>query len=418
MPFGDKLKKHKIMILSIAWRNVWRSKTRSIVIIVALTLGLFAGIFNISFYKGMVDQRIESAISTESSHIQIHHKGYLDNPSRGLYITDAEEKKAEILAHTNVKAVSNRIVINGMIQSANSGSGAKIIGVNPEDEKSVTNIYSKIVEGEYFEGVSRNPLVIGEKLAHKLKVKLRSKVVLTFQDMDGNITGASFRIAGIFRSSNTMYDEMNLFVLNTDLSHVMLFDKNNAHEIAILLDNNNVLDLEQNALTTEFADYDVKSWRELMPEVALVESSLDLSMYILMIIILLALLFGIINTMLMAVLERIKELGMLMAIGMNKKRIFGMIMIETILLSVVGGVMGIALGWAASEYFGINGIDLAAWAEAYSSLGYDTIIYPVLTLRDTAITTLMVLATGIIAAIYPAMKALKLKPAEAIRIDM
>ena len=141
-------------------------------------------------------------------------------------------------------------------------------------------------------------------------------------------------------------------------------------------------------------------------------------MYILMVIILLALLFGIINTMLMAVLERIKELGMLMAIGMNRKRIFSMIMTETILLSLFGGSIGIILGILFTLYFGNAGIDLSVWATAYASMGYDSIIYPILTLRDTVVTTIMVLGTGLLASIYPSIKALKLKPAEAIRIDM
>lgn len=406
------------MILSIAWRNIWRSRTRSIVIIVALTLGLFAGVFNISFYKGMAIQRVQSAIGTEVSHIQLHRKNYLTNPEKSLFISGSDTIQKEIENVPGVTAVSGRIVTTGMVQSANTGRGVKIVGINPDAEKRVTNLYTKVVEGDYFETTGRNPVFIGQKLAEKLKVGLRSKIVVTFQDMEGNLTGASFRIAGIYKTSNSFYDETNLFVRDSDLAPIMQIEPGNAHEIAVLISDNALLDTVKNAVIDLVPGQDVKTWRELMPDVNLIETSLDLSMYILMGIILLALIFGIINTMLMAVLERIKELGMLMAIGMNKRRVFAMIMSETVMLSLVGGLTGIIFGVALTYALSRVGIDLSSYSQAWESMGYDSIIYPVITVRDTIVVTIMVIATGIIAAIYPARKALGLNPADAVRIDM
>jgi ABC-type antimicrobial peptide transport system permease subunit len=198
----------------------------------------------------------------------------------------------------------------------------------------------------------------------------------------------------------------------------MAIDANASHEIAVLLLNNEVMDSVDSTLKNELSALDVKTWREIMPEVSLVESSFGLTMYIFMGVILLALLFGIINTMLMAVLERTKELGMLMAIGMNKFRVFMMILLETVMLSFFGGICGILLGWALNLYFGLYGIDLGAWSTAYKSMGFDTLVYTKLNMSITFDITVMVLITGILASIYPAMKALKLKPAEAVRIDM
>lgn len=406
------------MILSIAWRNIWRSRTRSIVIIVALTLGLFAGVFNISFYKGMAIQRVQSAIGTEVSHIQLHRKNYLTNPEKSLFISGSDTIQKEIENIPGITAVSGRIVTTGMVQSANTGRGVKIVGINPDAEKRVTNLYTKVVEGDYFETTGRNPVFIGQKLAEKLKVGLRSKIVVTFQDMEGNLTGASFRIAGIYKTSNSFYDETNLFVRDSDLAPIMQIEPGNAHEIAVLISDNALLDTVKNAVIDLVPGQDVKTWRELMPDVNLIETSLDLSMYILMGIILLALIFGIINTMLMAVLERIKELGMLMAIGMNKRRVFAMIMSETVMLSLVGGLAGIIFGVALTYALSRVGIDLSSYSQAWESMGYDSIIYPVITVRDTIVVTIMVIATGIIAAIYPARKALGLNPADAVRIDM
>lgn len=406
------------MIFAVAWRNIWRSRTRSLVILIAICFGLASGVFYLAFYQGMADQRVESAIKTESSHIQVHHKNYLDNPDKKFFITNVDSVTQIIKSEPGVKATSSRIILNTMIQSPTTGSGVEIFGVVPEDEKQVTNLYTKLTEGTYFEGDTRNPIIIGNKLAEKLKVKLKSKVVITFQDMEGNLTGAAFKVEGIYETSNTAFDENRVFVQKSDLARIMLLNENDCHEIAILLDNNELVDQVDQDLIRKLPNLDVKTWKELMPEVSLVESSLTITMLFFMGIILLALLFGIVNTMLMAVLERTKELGMLMAIGMNKKRVFSMITIETVMLSLLGGLCGILLGLALTYWFGIKGIDLGTWSEAYKSLGYDTLIYTKISITMTLQIAAMVIITGILASIYPAFKALKLKPAEAIRIDL
>lgn len=406
------------MILAIAWRNIWRNKTRSLVILIAIALGLIAGIFTMAFYHGMVDQRIETVIGTEISHMQLHHKNYIKNPDKKFYIENADSYKKSLLEHNGVVAASSRIIINSMIQSPQTGSGVKVMGIEPGDEMKLTNMYSKVVEGKYLEGIRRNPMVIGKKLAEKLKVRLRSKVVITLQDMNGDMTGASFRIAGIYETNNTVYDETSVFVRKKDIARIISMDVSNAHEIAVKISNNDSLNIITSGFVEKFKDLDVKTWREIMPEVDMAESSLDYSMFIFMVVILLALLFGIINTMLMAVLERVKELGMLMAIGMNRIRVFGMIMIETVLLSLTGGVVGIFISWILVIYFGYYGVDISVWATAYKSFGYDTLIYTTFSLGATIDVAIMVVVTGVLASIYPAIKALRLKPAEAIRIDM
>jgi ABC-type lipoprotein release transport system permease subunit len=292
------------------------------------------------------------------------------------------------------------------------------MGINPDSESKVTNLYTKIIDGAYFEGIKRNPVVIGKKLADKLKLKIRSKVVITFADASGYISGASFRVAGIYESSNSMYDNTNIFVKSEDLTTLYGADNDAAHEIAILLNHSDDVPDVLADLQAEFQSYDIKEWRQLMPEVSMLESSLDISMFIFMIIILLALTFGIINTMLMAVLERTKELGMLMSIGMNKSRVFKMIMVETVFLSLIGGVVGILIGIAVTLLLANSGIDLSAVAEGYGAFGYDSIVYPVLKIKNITDVVIMVFITGMLSAIYPALKALKLKPAEALRIDM
>ena len=405
------------MIFSISWRNIWRNKVRSLIIITAVALGICAGMFSTSFMKGMMDQRIRQAISTEISHIQIHRQGYRQENSLQLFMNGSPAMVGKIRKINHVKGVSQRIIIQSMVSSAETSSGVKIAGIYPDNEQDVTNLSTKIVEGKYFDGVPKNPVVISKKLAEKLNVKLHSKIVFTLQDMDKNITAGAFRIAGLFETPNSVYDEMNVFVRHDDLSRLLDFPEGASHEIAILVDDNDMIASVQDEVKNMVADYEVLNWKEISPEMSYMTEIMDMYMYIFIIIILLALLFGIINTMLMVILERVKEIGMLMAVGMNKLKIFTMIMVETVQLSLVGGVAGIVVGSLISKHFETHAINLSLWAKGYSQLGYDTMAYCSLETEMVINITVLVIFTGIIAALYPAYKALKYDPAEALRME-
>jgi len=406
------------MLFSISWRNIWRNKVRSLVIIFSIALGIFAGVIAGAFFKGMANQRIQKVINTELSYIQIHNPGFEQTSDFANYIVNAEEITSEITKLPNVIGVSRRMSIQSMAASAETASGVIISGVFPEDEAKVTNISTKIIDGAYFEGISRNPVVIGKKLAEKLNIKVRSKMVITIQDMDNNITSGAFRVAGIYSTDNNMFDEANIYVRFSDIQKLTGFPENAAHEIAINISDNiqlplildEVMNITENKL-------DVKSWKELSPEMNYLTEAMDMYMYIFIIIILLALLFGIINTMLMVVMERTKEIGMLMAIGMNKIKIFGMIVLESVLLSLTGGFVGIIIGGLSAKYGETHPIDLSMWAQGYQQLGYDAFVYTKLEPNMLINITILVIITGVIAAIYPAYKALKNDPADALRIE-
>lgn len=406
------------MLLKLAWKNIWRNKIRSTVLLFAIAIGIWAGVLLWAIYAGLVKQRVSLAIDTETSHIQIHKKGYIEDPDLKNYIHDSTIRNF-LLNIPEVSAVSERIIANGMIMSAETGGGVRIVGIDPENEKSVTNIYNKIIEGSYLDISNvRNPIVIGKKLADKLNVKIKSKVVIVTQQIDGSIVKDQYRVVGIYQTSNSMFDEMNVFVLKNNLSTLLNIDNNSTHEIAIRLKSNELLENAKLKLNFTYSGYDIKTWLELMPEVKIVVETMDLTMIIFLGIMLFALIFVIINTMLMAILERVKELGMLMAIGMNKTKIFIMIMYETVMLTITGAIIGIFIAVVNAIVFSKTGINLSAWSDAFASIGYDAIIYPVLETRMVTITTLMVILTGILASVYPAVKALSLKPVEALHTDV
>ena len=173
---------------------------------------------------------------------------------------------------------------------------------------------------------------------------------------------------------------------------------------------------QENAnLNNELTDLSVKSWKELAPELKLMDEMIGLELNIFLAIILFALLFGITNTMLMSVMERVREFGVLMAIGMKRKKVFSMIILETIMLSFIGGIIGIILASITVAYFGYAGINLSTFTAGFSEWGLSAILYPVLPISFYLSITIMIFFTAVFSAIYPAIKAIRLKPATAIR---
>jgi len=391
---------------------------RSGVIISAITIGMFAGVFTATFYKGWINQRLEAGVETEVSHIQIHHSEFGENFELKNSIPESEKLADEVAKEDFVSGVSPRMVAQAMIASSETGTGVKILGINSEMEKTVTNLYTKIPDGQYFEGVKRNPILIGKKLAEKLKVKLHSKLVVTLQDSQGHLTNEAFRVCGIYSVGNGMFEEMNVFVLKTDLARFVQIDESTTHELVVHLKEHSELDSRTKALAEKHAGLLVQNWKQMTPELGVLNEYGSVYIYFFIAIILLSLGFGIVNTMLMAVMERVKEIGMLMAIGMSKFRVFWMLMLETVLLTLTGGFFGILLGIAVSLATMKTGINLSFYAEGLEDMGYSSHVYPVVDFQMVFVIVVLVLITGLIASIYPARKALKYKPAEAIRIDM
>lgn len=402
------------MLFILAWRNIWRNKKRSLIIIAAIAAGLSCGLFASAVMYGMYESMINSTIDRELGHIQIHSLKFEDEKILTDTIPDYAKVVTQVSKLTEVKGISSRILIDGMCSSPTSSRGVRITGIVPDDERNVTTIQNQIVKGSYFDSGLSAEVIIGEKLADNLDVKLKSKIILSFQDFEGNIVYSAFRVAGIFRTESSLYDQSVVFVKQSDL--IGLFDNQEfSHEIAIRLNSFKQVDSVYSKLSKAFPGLSVKDWKLLAPELKVYYEILDIQLYFFMGIILFALLFGITNTMLMSVIERIREIGILIALGMKRSKVFSMIILETIALSLVGGFAGLIIGVIIVQMVNATGINLALFAEGLSQFGFSTILYPVLPLSFYPVITLMIIVSAVIAAIYPAIKAIKLKPATAIR---
>ncbi len=473
------------MILSIGWKNVWRSRTRSLIVIVAVMLGIFGGVMAAGIMQGWIENRIHDSIYKEVAHVQIHNPEFMYNEEIQYTITDYDKIGNMLDTIPEVIAWSPRVKLFVMAKTSRAATGFVLKGVDPEDEMKVSEIYQDLIEGDFLEGKHRKPsIVIGSKVAEELKLlnyqitsnqldlidkevysaglieklqtaeskrfrqeqdfrnylkqiltseeikeyadnlvkyfsfyRMGTSIEITLQDKNGQIIHPVFKVRGIYKTSNSTFDAMNAFVDRDILNRYTGLTESEVHEIAIISSDNETGSRLADKLSAYLPGQDVMSWRETSPEIAMYTDFSALISYIYIIIILFALAFGIINTMMMSVLERIKELGMLMAIGMNKKRVFNMIMTESVLLTLTGAVAGMVFSGIIVEILSKTGINFEMWSEGFEAMGYAAVVYPYVTWHNYIGITILVIITGIVSAIWPARKALKLNPVEALRTE-
>jgi ABC-type lipoprotein release transport system permease subunit len=264
-------------------------------------------------------------------------------------------------------------------------------------------------------GVGTGLFALLPRLADKLNVEIGNRIVLTFQDLNNEITSGSFTITGLFRTASNPYDERNVFVRADDLQE-LLAGQPVYHEVAMMLRDEELSNDVAAGLNTGFENIAAETWYELSPELRYITDMGGSLIVYIMAVILLALAFGILNTMLMAIFERMRELGMLLAIGMSKLRVFLMIMMESVILTLTGASAGLILAYFTLGYLGEKGIDMTAMGgDAMAEFGYDAVVYPIAYTDDYITTIILVVITAILAAVYPAIKALRLNPGEVVR---
>ncbi|MFP4165314.1 MAG: ABC transporter permease [Chitinispirillaceae bacterium] len=402
------------MLFELAWKNIWRNKLRSLIIMTATALGLLGGLTASALSFGMGEQMVETVIKTRVSHLQITHPQYQDDPDIQYCVSDAREKVEKLDSMPQVAAVAPRVLVNAMASSPKTALGVELMGVLPQRERNLTIVDESVMEGSFFSDEGEFEAVIGQELAERLDMGVGSRIVFTFQNAEGTITGGAFRVSGIFRTPSSEFDRGTVFVQAQDLAQ-LLETELHYQQISVLFTTLEALDTTLSTVHSIAPDMRVQTWTELAPELGFISETLGVSLYIFMVVILLALAFGIVNTMLMVVLERRRELGMLMAVGMKRKTLFVLIVLETLALSLTGAVAGMILTSVVVWILSITGIDLSIISQGLSEFGLTDVLYPELPWTMYPILGVMVVVIAVLSAIYPARRALKLRPAEALR---
>jgi ABC-type lipoprotein release transport system permease subunit len=381
---------------------------------IAIIIGISSGIFVLAFYGGMIQQRLDNALRTEVSHIQIHARNYKNDYDVKETIPNGYDILKYLQKNDIVLHASGRIIVQGMIATSNGSKGIMINGVIPIDEAHLTSLNKKVITGQYFSSAQKNDIIISTSLAQTLKVHCGNKVVLTFQDSNNDLVTSAFRIVGLYKTINGPYDESQVFV------HIQSIDSllgihHTFHEIAMLVNNQELIDPMVGMLKLQYPILLIEDWKAISPELGITLSVGNQMVFVYMGIILLALAFGIVNTMMMSVLERTREIGMLIALGMNQRYVFSMIVLETTFLIFAATPIGMMISIIAIMITNQTGIELSMLKATASNFGYDPIVYPILKWYDIQMTILLIIITTFLSALLPARKALTLLPVESIK---
>ncbi len=402
------------MLWKIAWRNLWRNKRRSLIVLISIVVGLAAMILTDTLYLGTVRQMLDNRIGSHIGHLQIHRMGFRTDPSVKNYLPEARRVEEVLSRQPGIEAYSRRVLSFGLLSSATNAAGVHIVGIEPDRESRITFIHQHILEGRYLTGRERE-IIIGKTLAEKLEVQLGDKVVAMASALDGTIGSEVFRIVGIFQTTSSTFDRTYIYIpIATAQRMLNLGDR--ISEVVIRINNLESLETIQSRLQSQLGtDYEVLNFKAIIPLLVYYMSIYEEIMMVYYGIIGVAIVFGILNIMLMAIMERIQEIGVLMALGMSKGRIFRMILLEAAQLGFLGTFIGLIVSLIIYIPLAHSGIDLSMFSESLMSFGVGTRIYPVLNINVVLNAVTIIPGITLLGAVYPALRATAFEPVAAIR---
>jgi len=398
----------------IAWRNVFRNPRRTGIVVTAVAVGVAGAVLTMATNYGMIFQMVENAIARDLGHVQVHAPGYADDPGIEHRLPDGGRAIArEIEADSRVRACAPRLRGEALVFSPRASSGASLVGVDPAREREVTRVADSLVEGEYL-GAGRRFVLLGVPMAHRLSVGVGDKVVISVQDAAGDLTGEAFRVAGVYDTASRDFDGTTIF-LPLATAQALYGVDGDVSELTIVARDRGEVEALRDALAARVGDAAlVRSWDQTQPLLRYMVEMFDQMGWIVYAAVFVAMAFGIANVMLMAVHERIREIGILMAIGMPPRRLVGIITVESLVLTTLGLVLGLGLAlWGVAALH--DGIDLSRWAAGLSDFGVGARIVPVLRPDDLTVPAVAAAVTALLASLWPATRAARLRPAEAVR---
>jgi putative ABC transport system permease protein len=412
-------------LLQLAWRNLWRNPRRTLIAMTAIGLGYAMLLFVACLMAGLRQQMVESGTDLVLSDVEVHAPGYYpDRPSQqtlgGRNGTDVSALVATITADPRVQAASPRVYGYGLVSATHQSAGAQLLGVVPDQEQKITVLQTRMVKGNYLTGRMPKGVVMGDKLAATIGVEVGSEVVLLTPAADGSTGNDVYTVAGLFHTGLDAMDRGLVLMSLTSLQELLRLPPGRIHEVGIKLHDITTATTTAAALEAQLGKtlpVHVSAWPELAPELAdYVQFNRRVTFILFSIFFLLAVM-GIVNTMLMAIIERTRELGMLMAVGMRPDQVVGLIVTEAASLAgaslVLGGALAVPLLW----YLQVHGLNMGGNGGAVSLAG--VVVGPLWYGRqDFTVYTQAALGlavTALLSALYPALRAAHFRPAAALR---
>ena len=414
-------------LLRLAWRNLWRNPRRTLIAMTAIGLGYAMLLFVACLMAGLRQQMIASGTGLVLSDVEVHAPGYYpDRPINqtlgGRNGTDVSALVAASAADPRVQAASPRVYGYGLVSATHQSAGAQLLGVVPDQEQKITVLQTRMVKGSYLTGGMPKGVVIGDKLATTIGVEVGSEIVLLAPAADGSTGNDLYTVVGMFHTGLDAMDRGLVLMSLASLQELLRLSPGRIHEVGIKLHDDDLTAATTTAAALEVRlsktfPVRVRAWPELAPELGDYVQFNRRVTFILFFIFFLLAVMGIVNTMLMAIVERTRELGMLMAVGMRPVQVVGLIVAEAASLAVASLVLGGALGSPLLWYLQVHGLNLAGHRGSVSLAG--VVVGPVWYGRQDftayAQAALGLAVTALVSALYPALRAARFRPAEALR---
>jgi ABC-type lipoprotein release transport system permease subunit len=399
------------LLAALSVRNLLRHKRRNLMLLMAITVAVAGVVLTNGLIRGMQFDMREAAVANLTGHIKVLAPGYLDDPNIEKSF-ELEPGWAPQIPETELEGWAARIRIPAVIMSERETRGVQFVGVDPTQEN-ISFLGDVDIIGEGLASADDGRVLIGVELARQLETDVGRRLVLITQGLDGRNREAGFRIAGLYDAEGKSLEKQFVFTGVTALQKMV--DAKVVTEVSIKLSDELHEPEIKRGLSGFFSTLDVMDWQQLEPQAAAMFVYVDSAILIWFFVIMGALIFGLVNTLITAVMERIREFGMLRAVGMKASAVIVQVVLESTIIMLVGVTVGVLVGWLlATQWLG-DGIDLSQWAQGVEMAGIRSVLTPHILLEDIILVTGLSLFFGVLAAIYPAWRAVKIKPLEALR---
>lgn len=404
------------MLATLALRNVRRNVRRSLITVLSITIGLAALTFLWAFLDGMNSEMVENTTRYFAGDAQVHLKGYHADPNLDLTISQADRVLDVVRRDQEVAAASVRLEGKALASHSDKSRGVLLVGVSAAEEARVTSLFGAVEAGTPLRPTDSTGALVGADLAAALDVRAGDELVLVGQAYDGSLSSARVHIRGVFRTKIDEYDGY-LTVMPLGAVREFLSAPGGATAVAMRLRNRARLDAVLDRLSGRLgARYEVIGWPTLLPKVAVSFRYHVVMGYVLLGVFFVIVAAGVANPVLMAVLERSREFGVMLAVGMSQSRLARLVVWEAMILGVLGLALGNAIGLGTGFYFAHAGINLSAYSAGLRTMpGLADIIRPEVRLERSAMLSGLVFAIAGLAALYPAFRSARLEVVEAIR---
>ena len=408
-------------IPKMAWRNLWRRKRRTYITVFTIGFGVLLSVT----FTGMAHDSYTKMINTSAimglGHVTVDPRGYNETPSLDKKLSDAEGIRDKILKMDGVVDAVTRIMGQAMIASANKSVGGVFIGIDPARETKKRNLFIQtIVEGELFKDPAGRGALVGKRLAEKLNLRINKKFIYTTTDANGEIVSELARVKGIFKTGVNEVDGSMVLLPIDRVRKTLNYGPREATMVSVVIDDQRYAEKEREMIREVVGNpqREVLSWKETQPELAGIITIDKSGNYIIQLLVGMLIAAGILNTLLMSVMERTREFGVMMAVGMSPSTLFRLVIIESLWLAILGLLVGIIITTPWYAYLLNKGIDFSGViGDDYSASG--VIIDPLMKIRlyrENAEAILAgVFTLTLISGIYPAWRAGRIPPVESLK---